>query len=56
MINVKNKNKMFEMFEIFKKYNPYISLLLLTYNIWKNDFSISFSFKYLNFEISVKFL
>ena len=44
------------MLEFIKKYNPYISLLLLTYNIWKNKFSVDFSFKYLNFEISVKFL
>ena len=44
------------MLEIIKKYNPYFCLLLLTYNIWQNNFNTIFTFKYLNFEISVKFL
>ena len=44
------------MLEIIKKYNPYISLLLLAYNIWQNNYNVMFTFKYLTFEISIKFL
>ena len=44
------------MLEAIKKFNPYISLLLLAYNIWQNNYNVMFTFKYLTFEISIKFL
>jgi hypothetical protein len=44
------------MLELIKNYNSHICLLLLAYNTWKNNFNVVISFKYLNFEISVKFL
>jgi len=44
------------MIKIFKKYHSHISLLLLAYNIFKNNYNAVFTFKYLNFEFSIKFL